>query len=234
LAKARLTQNQELIDATQTHFDDVQASVDDAQKTCDDLKSSDAAVAILTERAALTLQTERVQLAQDALLKLQIGKDSPRWKAANTALEQAHAAVAQANAQLALLDAQIVKLSVAAPVDAIVSTLSIQPGEVISMGSVAITLSKLESLTILVFVPEDQLGNIAIGQMATLTVDSFPDAVFSAEVTHIADQAEFTPRNVSTTEGRKTTVFEVKLKVNDPGGLLKPGMPADVVFLPAK
>ena len=46
----------------------------------------------------------------------------------------------------------------------------------------------------------------------------------------IADQAEFTPRNVQTDEGRRTTVFAVKLTVDDPAGKLKPGMPADVVF----
>jgi HlyD family secretion protein len=63
-------------------------------------------------------------------------------------------------------------------------------------------------------------------------VDSFPEALFSASVIRIASQAEFTPRNTSTSEGRKTAVFAVKLKVEDPAGLLKAGMPADLVFLP--
>jgi len=63
-------------------------------------------------------------------------------------------------------------------------------------------------------------------------VDSFPEALFSARVIHIANEAEFTPRNTSTAEGRKTTVFAVKLNVEDPASLLKAGMPADLVFLP--
>jgi HlyD family secretion protein len=49
-------------------------------------------------------------------------------------------------------------------------------------------------------------------------------------VSYISDQAEFTPRNVQTVEGRSSTVYAVKLNVNDPKGQLKPGMPADVVF----
>jgi len=61
-------------------------------------------------------------------------------------------------------------------------------------------------------------------------VDSFPGAKFSAVVSYISDQAEFTPRNVQTVEGRSSTVYAVKLNVNDPNGKLKPGMPADVVF----
>ncbi len=80
-------------------------------------------------------------------------------------------------------------------------------------------------------VPEDRYGEIHIGQEATVTVDSFPGQTFKATVTKIADQAEFTPRNVQTVEGRSATVYAVKLKVNDPEGKLKLGMPADVVFV---
>jgi HlyD family secretion protein len=49
-------------------------------------------------------------------------------------------------------------------------------------------------------------------------------------VVHIADKAEFTPRNVQTQEGRRTTVFAVRLKLDNQDGRLKPGMPADLVF----
>jgi HlyD family secretion protein len=49
-------------------------------------------------------------------------------------------------------------------------------------------------------------------------------------VSNISDQAEFTPRNVQTVEGRSSTVYAIKLNVSDPQGKLKPGMPADVVF----
>ena len=63
-----------------------------------------------------------------------------------------------------------------------------------------------------------------------MKVDSFPNETFTAKVTRIADQAEFTPRNVQTAEGRATTVFAVKLAVDNAGGKLKPGMPADVYF----
>jgi HlyD family secretion protein len=61
-------------------------------------------------------------------------------------------------------------------------------------------------------------------------VDSFPGKGFSAQVINIADTAEYTPRNVQTVEGRSATVYAVKLKVSDPEGHLKPGMPADVIF----
>jgi HlyD family secretion protein len=81
-----------------------------------------------------------------------------------------------------------------------------------------------------VYIPEDRYGLISLGQTAEVKVDSFPDMTFTATVTHIADQAEFTPRNVQTVEGRSATLYAIKLSVQDPEGKLKIGMPADVTF----
>jgi HlyD family secretion protein len=50
-------------------------------------------------------------------------------------------------------------------------------------------------------------------------------------VSHIADQAEFTPRNVSTKEERVNLVFAVEIRIANEDGALKPGMPADVTFV---
>ncbi len=91
-------------------------------------------------------------------------------------------------------------------------------------------MANLNELTITVYVPEDQYGKIKLGQQATVTVDTFPGQTFQAEVVHISDQAEFTPRNVQTVEGRSATVYAIKLKVTDPNSQLKIGMPADVTF----
>ena len=92
------------------------------------------------------------------------------------------------------------------------------------------TIGQLDKLSITVYVPEDQYGEIRLGDMALVSVDSFPDELFEAVVTRIADQAEYTPRNVQTEEDRKTTVFAIELSVDNPDWKLKPGMPADVSF----
>jgi HlyD family secretion protein len=91
-------------------------------------------------------------------------------------------------------------------------------------------MANLNDLTITVYVPEDRYGEIHLGQEVSVSVDSFPGQTFTATVSSIADQAEFTPRNVQTVQGRSATVYAVKLKVSDPEGKLKLGMPADVVF----
>jgi HlyD family secretion protein len=97
-------------------------------------------------------------------------------------------------------------------------------------GTSAVTIGLLDELTLTVYVPEDRYGKVSLGDEVAVTVDSFPDEAFSATVLRIADQAEYTPRNVQTAEGRRSTVFAVELSVNDPAGKLKPGMPADVTF----
>jgi HlyD family secretion protein len=73
------------------------------------------------------------------------------------------------------------------------------------------------------------LSAVSLGQTARVNIDS-SDQTFNGRVTHIADQAEFTPRNVQTPEGRRSTVFAIKLAVDNADGKLKPGMPADVAF----
>ncbi|KAF0106973.1 MAG: HlyD family secretion protein [Anaerolineaceae bacterium] len=237
LTRANLSTNTDVRDAAQTAYDAAKTELDDAQSAYDALKDTDAADAITTARAALSVAEEGYQAAQDRLLALQIGIDSPKVVAAQSVLnqavaaaEQAQIAIAQAEASLELLDAQIAKLTVHAPADGVILFRSIQPGEVVAVGAKALTLGRLDDLTITVYVPEDRYGELSLGQSAAVTVDSFPGATFTAVIVHISDQAEFTPRNVQTVEGRSSTVYAVRLRVQDPDGRLKPGMPADVTF----
>jgi multidrug resistance efflux pump len=150
--------------------------------------------------------------------------------AAQARVDAAKATLAQAQANLGLIDAQIAELTVKAPEDSIVLARSVEPGETVNPGGVALELGRLSTLTITVYVPEDRVGEISLGQGAEMGVDSYPGEKFSATVSYISDQAEFTPRNVETVAGRQSTVFAVKLRLSDTSGKLKPGMPGDVTF----
>jgi HlyD family secretion protein len=231
--------SQDLRDAAQIVLDDAELALEDAQKAYDDALTSDAADDILEARSNLVIAQEVYDTAADNLRALQTGLNSPAVVTAEKALEQAKAvmeqaqtAVKTAEANLALMDAQMSKLTVYAPMDGVILTRSIEPGEFVQPGAVALTMADLSSLTITVYVPEPRLNEISLGQSASVTIDvaSGASPVFDAVIVHIADKAEFTPRNVQTVEGRSSTVFAVKLKVSDPDGKLKIGMPADVEF----
>ena len=229
--------NADLQLAAQKRYDSAKTDLDNAQSDYDDLTDRDVAKNILTARAELAAAQERYDTARDHLLALQIGEQSPKLAAAQASLRQAQAsadqatlAVTQAQANLVLLNEQIAKLTIQAPSDGVILTRSIEPGEVIPAGAAAFTLGRLDNLTLTVYIPEDRYGEVKLGQSVNVTVDPFPGETFTATVNHIADQAEFTPRNVQTVSGRKSTVFAIKLQVQDPNGKLKPGMPADVTF----
>ncbi len=145
-------------------------------------------------------------------------------------LAAAQAQVEVAQGAMEVIEAQIAKLVINAPMDGVVLTRTAEPGEVLVPGAPLLSLLRLDDLTITVYVPEDRYGTIKLGQTASVTVDSYPSEAFEATVIRIADQAEFTPRNVQTEAGRRTTVFAVELSVTNPEGKLKPGMPADVDF----
>ena len=85
-------------------------------------------------------------------------------------------------------------------------------------------------MNLVVYLPETKIGQVQLGQEVQVTVDSFPNQTFEGQVAHIADRAEFTPRNVATQEERVNLVFAVEIRLPNDEGLLKPGMPADARF----
>lgn len=174
-------------------------------------------------RARVAAAQAQVEQAQAQYRLLEAGPTAEQLAAAD-------AAIAQAQAALQVLDVQAARLVVRAPLSGVVLARNVEPGEVLAAGAVAFVLGRLDELELVVYLPEDRYGQIRLGQPARVTVDSYPNQVFTGTVVYIADQAEFTPRNVQTAEGRRIMVFAVKLNLPNPDGKLKPGMPADVVF----
>lgn len=225
-------------------FDAAETELEAAQSEYEKLLSEEASTDLLEARARFAVAREHYDSALDRLETLQTGEHSPQVQAAVAAREQveaqlaqakanvAHAerVVAQARAEMALLQVQIDKLMLYAPTSGVVTTRSVEEGEFVQAGAEAMTIDLLEDLTITVYLLEDRYGEVHIGDQASVTVDSFPGETFTARITRIADRAEYTPRNVQTEEGRRTTVFAVDLAVEDPTDRLKPGMPADVLF----
>lgn len=184
--------------------------------------------------AQVAVAQAQVTQAQLEWEKWKDGPDPAALELAEAAVENARAQLAAAEAvaaaELDALELESDKLTIRAPASGVVIARLIEPGEVVSVGAAAFTLGQLEALKITVYLPEDRYGGIDVGEQAVVTVDTFPGEQFSATVSRIADQAEFTPRNVQTEEGRRTMVFAVELTVADPQQKLKPGMPASVSF----
>ncbi|MBN2045445.1 MAG: efflux RND transporter periplasmic adaptor subunit [Anaerolineales bacterium] len=225
----------DLVDVAQDSYDSALADLESAQLTYDRLLNTSSAEEVLEARAKVAVAQARYDNAMDALLAYQTGDQSLQLQAAEagvtqaeTAVSQAQAGLAQAQAALAVLEISMKKTTVTAPVSGVILSRNLEKGELIAAGSIVMTIGILDEVSLTVYIPEDTYGRVSIGQEAIVTVDSFPNKTYTGKVSSIADQAEFTPRNVQTTEERKTTVFAVKVTLKNPNLDLKPGMPADV------
>ncbi len=116
------------------------------------------------------------------------------------------------------------------PLEGVVLEKLFEPGELAMPGEVVIVVADLSRLQLKIYAPEDRYGQFALGQIYPVSVDSYPGQTFDGKVSHIAGQAEFTPRNVQTVAGRKSTVFAITLDIVAPNNQLIPGMPADVLI----
>ena len=145
-------------------------------------------------------------------------------------VQVAEALVAQAEAASAILQAQIDKMTLVSPISGVVTSRSAHAGEATIAGATLLSVATLDEVNLTIYIAEDKLNRVHMGQAVEIRVDSFPGRVFTGTVSHIAQQAEFTPRNVQTQEERVNMVFAIRVRLPNPGYLLKPGMPADAVI----
>jgi len=239
LEQAKSADDRETLeDFAQDLFDEANAELDAVQIEYDRILTTSAAQDILDARSRVVVAQRYYDNSLDYLSQLQVGEQSLQVETAKAAVTLAETGVAQteanlrqAEAALEMIEIQLDKFIVKAPVDGIVLSRNLEVGEMIVPGSVAIVIGQLEEVHLTVYVPEDKYGQIQLGQSVTITADSFPGESFDGQVIRIADEAEFTPRNVQTVEGRLATVYAVEILTPNPDLRLKPGMPADVVII---
>ncbi len=214
-----------------------QAEFDSALAEYQRFLTTSAADAIIQARSRVAVAQANLDNARSSLLSLQTGDQSLQVIAAKAAAEaaasgvkQAEAAVEQAKQGLALAQLQLDRATVKAPISGVVVTRNLEIGDLVVAGGTVMRIAQLDTLNLVVYLPEDQYGQVSLGDSVNITVDSFSNRAFSGEVIHIADEAEYTPKNVQTESGRKATVYAVKIEVANADHKLKSGMPADAEF----
>lgn len=178
------------------------------------------------EARLIVAQAQQAQ-AGEALRKL-------RQMSRPEEIRAAEARLAQAQASVDLLRKTISDCTITSPVNGVVTRRPVEAGELVSPGVTVLTVSELDSVHVMIYVTEKELGRVGLGREAEVTIDSAPGRTFKGRVTYISPEAEFTPKNVQTREDRVKLVFGVKVEVPNPDGLLKPGMPADTILAAAR
>ena len=176
---------------------------------------------------AETIRTAEARLAEGEALLKQAKSNLVRIEAAGKDVEGARSLVAAARAVLDQTAIQLDYARLKAPRAGVITSRSIEPGEVVTLGREVLTLSDLATVDLKIFVDETQIGKVKPGQKAEARVDTFPNKTFAGTVTFISPEGEFTPKIIQTRKERVKLVYLVKVSIPNPASELKSGMPAD-------
>jgi HlyD family secretion protein len=133
-----------------------------------------------------------------------------------------------AQAQVETLSLQLKKTHLTSPISGLILERNVEAGEVVSPGMVLMTIGDLQRPWVRVYIGEPDIGRVRIGQEASVVTDAYPTRAFPGTLRYIADEAEFTPKNIQTRQERIKLVYEAKVYLTNKESILKPGMPADV------
>lgn len=200
-----------------------------------------AAEAVVAQRAAQVDAARRrlartQELATGGNAPLQtLDDDRATYEAARAAHAAATAQVAAADAAISAARAQII----AAQADAEAAHATIeriqvdiddsalkapragrvqyriaQPGEILGAGGRVLNLVDVTDVYMTFYLPTEAAGRIALGTEVRLVLDAAPQFVFPAEISLVADVAQFTPRTVETAEERVKLMFRVRARIS--------------------
>jgi len=162
---------------------------------------------------------EQVRAAREVLARLERGTRPEE-------IETARARVAAADVQIAIFEKSLGDAQVAAPVSGVVTQKLVDEGEIVARGTPLLVVTDLDHAWANLFVPEPMVPRVKLGQSATVVTDAGGQGL-SGIVTFVSPKAEFTPRNVQTSEERSKLVYRIKVSVDNRAGVLKSGMPVD-------
>jgi HlyD family secretion protein len=212
-------------------LDQLKANVDTTQANVKARESSIDSYRKLVNAAQGQLIQAKTSILNPEIRKAQLRGIRSQLAQAKMKSKVAQSDVINSEARLEETKARIADLNILSPLDGVVISRSVEPGSVVTYGKVLLTILDPDNVYLRGYIPQGDIGKIQIGQSAKVFLDSFPDKPFDAHVIAIDTQASFTPENIYFKEDRVKQVFGVRIRINNPNGLAKPGMPADAVIL---
>lgn len=238
-SRARLQVAQAELRFATENFNRIQGLVNTNALTHEELDR--ATEALDSARANVSLRQEELSLMEAGTreedireAKAMVEEAKLAWELAKKGYREEEVAAAKAArdsavAGIAAIQARIDELIVKSPVAGSVEALELEPGDLVGAGAPMMSVLDNSHYWVRTYVPQRWM-NLKLGQKVWVTVDSYPDERFPAEITFISRQAEFTPSNVQTPEERGKQVFRIKATLRDGLDRLRPGISADVWF----
>jgi len=140
-------------------------------------------------------------------------------------IAQAKADLIRSEAALASAELRQEDTVLRSPSDGVVLTRAQEPGAILPVGAIVLTVSLKEPVWVRAYVPEMLLGRLAPGMKVQIYTDSRPSRPYHGQIGYISPRAEFTPKNVETPALRTSLVYRLRVVVSDPDDGLRQGMP---------
>lgn len=185
------------------------------------------------EREYRTLQNQvKAQEEQIEAQTRQVAAHAGQIAAVQAQRETAVQQVVAATAQVQQVEDRLRKAQIVNPSAGTVLVTYAKEGEVVQPGRPLYRIANLDEMDIRAYVTEPQLASVRVGQPARINVDAGNSLqTFDGSVVWVSSQAEFTPTPIQTRDERADLVYAIKIRVKNPDGVLKIGMPVDVSFL---
>jgi len=213
--------------------DDITASQHDQYRAR--LDATSAALKQSEDRLALVVEGPRKEQIESARAQVERGRAALKLaeatrldiKRREQELETRRAEIARARAQIAIIDAQLDDAIVRSPIDGVVLVKSAEVGEIIAPGTIIATVGDLDRPWVRAYINETEIGRVKLEQKAKVTCDSCAGKTYWGRVSFISSEAEFTPKQIQTTEERVKLVYRIKINLPNPEHIFKSNMPAD-------
>lgn len=205
-------------DQVETAYQGAQAEFEQARQRLDLLREGPRQEDIETARSRVRQAEAQLRLARAGSLEVE---------RLSRSIATAQAEIERAQARLGQIDSQLDDTRALSPIDGVVLLKSSEAGEVVAAGSPVLSLADYARPWMRAYIPESLLGRVKLGSPVQVSTDSYPGKVYRGEITFIASEAEFTPRQVLTPEQRSRLVYRIKISLENPQGELKLNMPCD-------
>lgn len=205
-------------DQAQTRFNSTAALLRQAQDRAALVKEGPRKQEIELARAQLARAQAALKVSEANRIEIQ-----RRGEEAGTR----RAEVGRAQAQLAATESQLGDTALYSPIDGVVMVKPAEVGEVLAAGSTVVTLGDIEHPWLRGYIKETDLGRVKLGQRVKLRTDSYPSKDYWGQISYISSEAEFTPKQIQTTEERVKLVYRIKILVDNQAQELKSNMPVD-------
>jgi HlyD family secretion protein len=216
-------------------FEQAHAALEELQHTLNQTKEQVVQSQVHLENAEKRYQRLSALYRDNSATQQQLDDAETAYESARSRHQQARSALhalnsrqKRLNAQLDLARQRVRDTRIESPLDGVVLETYKERGEMVQPGGPVCSIADLSRMTITIYVSERNLARIKIGQEARIRLDTYPEQRFPARVVWISPRAEFTPGNIQTREARADLVYAVKVAADNPDGLYKIGMPAEV------